>query len=64
MTRAEMAEIAMRYETSMSRAMLRAVGADALACALSRAARATERGGYDGVGWGVANHGSPMDGLR
>lgn len=67
MTRDEMAAIAMRYDTVMSLAMLRAVGALALAQACARAAAAAalpDGDAYRDVAWCFANHGSPMDGMR
>lgn len=67
MTRDEMATIAMRYDTAMSAAMLRAVGAPALAQACARAATAAaapDEDAYSDVAWCFANHGSPMDGMR
>lgn len=64
MSRSEMARIALRYDTSMSRAMLRALGVDVPepAPAVGTIARADRR--YDGIAWCFANHGSPMDGRR
>ena len=57
-----MVRAALRCDTAMSRAMLRACGvpiprrfrAGSIVCA----------GGYDGVAECFANHGSPMDGRR
>lgn len=60
MSRAEIVRIALRYDTSMSRAMLRALGIHAPkpAPAAGTIARADRR--YDGLAWCFANHGSPM----
>lgn len=57
MTRGEMAEIAMRYDTALSRAMLKALGV-----ARRAKGRASARlDAYKGIGWCFVNHGSPMD---
>lgn len=56
-----MARIALRYDTAMSRAMLRALGMPAFEPTPKRR-RAARAGAYRGVGWCFANHGSPMDG--
>lgn len=47
MTRDQMARIAMRYDTSMSRAMLRALGVDAPARSGGRATARADR--YEGT---------------
>ena len=63
MSRGEIALIAMRYDTSMSRAMLRALGlrpmepAPAVGSVVS-----VDR--YEGIDWCFENHGSPMDTMR
>lgn len=61
MTRDMLARIALRYDTAMSRAMLRALGIQAPepTPAVGTIARADRR--YEGLGWCFANHGSPMD---
>lgn len=57
MTRGEMAEIAMRYDTALSCAMLKALGV-----ARRVNGRTSARlDAYKGIGWCFANHGSPMD---
>lgn len=64
MSKGELAMIALRYRTSMSRAMLRALGipVPAPAPAVGTIARADRR--YDGIMWCFENHGSPMDAAR
>lgn len=61
MSRDELAEIALRHDTAMSRAMLRALGIPVPepAPAVGAIVRADRR--YDGLAWCFANHGSPMD---
>lgn len=61
MIREDMARIALRYDTAMSRAMLRALGIEVPEPlpAVGTIARADRR--YDGMAWCFANHGSPMD---
>ena len=60
MTRGELETIALRYDTSMSRAMLRALGLPAPdpAPAPGTIVRADR---YDDLMWCFENHGSPMD---
>lgn len=60
MTPAEVAEIAARYDTSMSRAMIRALRA--LGVAAPAAGGRTRA--YDGMRWCFENHGSPMGRVR
>lgn len=53
----EMAEIAARYDTAMSWAMLRALLEEGVAvCVPCRRTHA-----YDHLAWCFCNHGSPMD---
>lgn len=58
----QMARIALRYDTSMSRAMLRALGVPVPEPRprIGAVARADRR--YDGIAECFRNHGSPMDG--
>lgn len=60
-SRKDLARIALRYDTAMSRAMLRALGVPVPepAPAVGTIARADRR--YDGMGWCFRNLGSPMD---
>lgn len=55
------AKIALRYDTSMSRAMLRALGIPAHARVPSSPVIVPVHGSGD-YAWAFANHGSPMDG--
>lgn len=63
MSKGELAMIALRYNTSMSRAMLRALGleprepAPAVGTVVS-----VDR--YEGIDWCFENHGSPLDLMR
>ena len=57
-SRRELERIARRYDTAMSRAMLRALGAKA--CPRKWHGHA-ERRRYRGLMWCFRNHGSPMD---
>lgn len=61
MDRGTLASIALRYDTALSRAMLRALGVPpaALRRIVGRVSREDRR--YDGIAWCFANHGSPMD---
>ncbi len=63
LTRRQLAQIAMRHDTSMGRAMLRALGLDARPAGAG-GMRAGCRGRYRGMRWCFANHGSPMDRAR
>lgn len=60
----QLARIALRYDTTMSRAMLRALGIPApepMPCA----GQVVEAGETDpDVAWCFENHGSPMDRMR
>lgn len=64
--RTTLAAIARRYDTAMSRAMLRALGVPRRGPArpLARRLSAAEELRYEGLGWCFENHGSPMDALR
>ena len=62
-SRLQMAEIALRYTTAMSAAMLRALGVGRMAADL-RYMGTRGRGAYEGVPWCFRNERSPMDGLR
>ena len=63
MSRGELAAIALRYDTSMSRAMLRALGLEPREPApAARTIVGIDR--YEGIGWCFRNNGSPMDLLR
>ncbi len=53
--------IALRYDTAMSRAMLRALGIQAMAGAPAAPVIVPVDGSGD-YAWAFANHGSPMDG--
>ena len=55
------ARIALRYDTAMSRAMLRALGIPAQARVPSSPVVVPVDGSGD-YAWAFANHGSPMDG--
>lgn len=55
------ARIALRYDTAMSRAMLRALGIPAQARVPSSPVIVPVDGSGD-YAWAFANHGSPMDG--
>ena len=62
-----MLRLALRYETAMSRAMLRALGREVLRvrpapCPVVRVGHEARR--YRGLVACFRNHGSPMDGLR
>jgi hypothetical protein len=60
MSRQELARIALRYDTSMSRAMLRALGLEPSEPAPSvDAIVSVDR--YEGIDWCFRNFGSPMD---
>lgn len=58
-SRSEMARIALRHDTAMSLAMLRALGVSERP--RRRCTRAPRRDPYDGIAELFANHGSPMD---
>lgn len=60
MSRGEMAMIALRYHTSMSRAMLRALGLDPREPA-APAGAVVSADRYRDMLWCFENHGSPMD---
>lgn len=62
-TRGELAEIALRYRTSMSRAMLRALGLRPREPA-PPAGTVVSVDRYEGIDWCFRNHGSPMDLVR
>lgn len=64
MSHAMLAAIARRYDTVMSRAMLRALGVPFVSSAAlaGSAVRADRR--YEGMLWCFENHGSPMDAVR
>ena len=68
--RSELERIALRYDTAMSRAMLRALGremphARPTPCPAVRVGHeAREARRYRGIVACFRNHGSPMDGLR
>lgn len=63
MSRGELAMIALRYNTSMSRAMLRALGLEPREPAPAVGAIVSvER--YEGLDWCFRNIGSPMDMAR
>lgn len=62
-SRRQMAKIAMRYTTTMSAAMLRALGVVRMAAG-HRYMSPRDRGAYKGVLRCFRNEGSPMDGLR
>ena len=62
-SRRQMAEIAMRYTTTMSAAMLRALGVGRMAAGRQYMGP-HDRGAYKGVLQCFRNEGSPMDGLR
>ena len=60
MSRGELAMIALRYDTSMSRAMLRALGLEPREPApVVGEVVSVDR--YEGIDWCFENHGSPMD---
>lgn len=60
MSRQELARIALRYDTSMSRAMLRALGLEPREPAPSVGVIVSvDR--YEGIDWCFRNFGSPMD---
>lgn len=61
MSRQELARIALRYDTSMSRAMLRALGVPAPEPAPAVGTITWADRCYDGLMWCFENHGSPMD---
>lgn len=61
MDRHLLAEIALRHDTLMSRAMLRALGITRAAAARAVTRTGSEGRRYEGVAWCFANHGSPMD---
>ena len=61
LSRAELAEIAMRHDTAMAHAMLRALGIE---IRRARRPRLAESSRWHGMGWARRNHGSPMDGRR
>lgn len=61
MTRDMLARIALRYDTTMSRAMLRALGIQAPDPAPAVGAIVRDDRRYDGLAWCFANHGSLMD---
>ena len=63
LTRRQLAQIAMRHDTSMSRAMLRALGLDARRAGAG-GTRGTSPARYRGMCWCFANHASPMDRAR
>ena len=63
MTRGELAMIALRYDTSMSRAMLRALGLEPREPA-PPAGTVVSVDRYEGIDWCFRNYGSPMDMLR
>lgn len=62
-TRGELAEIALRYSTSMSRAMLRALGLEPREPA-PPVGTVVSVDRYEGIDWCFRNHGSPMDLMR
>lgn len=66
MTRRELAEIALRYDTVMSRAMLDALGVmpRPRPAYMRRGGHGALPGVYDGLMWCFENHGSPMDMMR
>ena len=60
-----MAQIARRYDTAMSAAMLRALGElPTGARRRERKERHREDARYRGMAWCFRNHGSPMDRMR
>lgn len=61
MDRHVLAEIALRYDTLMSRAMLRALGLTRAVASAARVRTGSEARRYAGLAWCFANHGSPMD---
>lgn len=61
MDRHLLAEIALRYDTLMSRAMLRALGITRSVVARAVTRTGSEGRRYVGMAWCFANHGSPMD---
>lgn len=63
MTRGELVVIARRYDTSMSRAMLRALGLEPREPA-PPAGTVVSVDRYEGIDWCFRNYGSPMDMLR
>ena len=60
MSKGELATIALRYCTSMSRAMLRALGIEPREPA-PPAGTVVSVDRYEGIDWCFENHGSPMD---
>ena len=62
-SRRQMAKIAMRYTTTMSAAMLRALGIGGIAVGRLYKGH-SDRGAYKGVLRCFRNECSPMDGLR
>lgn len=63
-TLSQLARIALRYDTSMSRAMLRALGVPVPEPAPDLRPHARPDGRYAGMAECFANRGSPMDGPR
>lgn len=60
-----LASIALRYDTAMSAAMLRALGLGPTRPRGRRRKRGTREGDrYRGMMWCFRNHGSPMDRMR
>ena len=60
MSRGELAMVALRYDTSMSRAMLRALDLEPREPA-PPVGTIVSVDKYEGIDWCFRNHGSPMD---